>query len=593
MMSIQYRLDFGRFYDHLCDVTMQFNSAEDAPSLSMVTWIAGSYLIREFAKNITQVSYTIAGDDRVYRANKSDKHTFRLDHAKAGDAITVQYEIYCHDLSVRTAFVDQQRIFGNFSSLLLLIKNNQFTPATIELFLSKNFTNIHKNCSIACGLPHDIKHGDDGLTYQFAAMPSFEYLDYPFEIGTQDKFGFDVRDHAGQSIPHRAFIAGRHQADLTRLSHDLQKICQAYIDWLGSAPFADYTFMTMVTGNDYGGLEHINSTALVSPRSDLPSAAEPAVPSSDYQRYLGLCSHEYFHAWWVKTVKPDVMIDNPLIDEAYTPLLWVFEGFTSYFDDLMLLRAGVIDKESYLKLLAAQINRYLQTDGKAHQSVAESSFDTWIKLYRADENTANQGVSYYNKGALVAWLLDATLLENSDGKYRLFDVVKAFYERAHGKPYGMTTDSLDEVISEMMGKDQWQAFYQDYVIGTAPLPIGETLAKFGIDIKASTQTKPWGMTLDEKASGLKIKHLHRNSQASKAGLSFNDVIIAIDGLKASSALLNRQIALQNTTGQAVQVHAFRRDELMTFNVLTTDDDTPATTHKQMSLSGDGGAWLVF
>ena len=590
-MSTRYHIDFKRYYDHLCDVRMQFVADMDAPSLSMVTWIAGSYLIREFAKNITKVIYTIDGID--YRATKSDKHTFRLDHAKSGDTVCVQYEVYCYDLSVRTAFVDSQRIFGNFSSLLLLINHDRYAAAHVSLHIPIAFIHQHPDCMIACGLSHTLTKHSDGWVYDLAPLPAFDYLDYPFEIGTQDVFDFAVTDRDGQVIRHRSFIAGRHQSDLGRLQNDLQKICQAYVDWLGSTPFADYTFMTMVTGNDYGGLEHINSTALVSPRTDLPSIAEPAMPSSDYQRYLGLCSHEYFHAWWVKTVKPDVMIDNPLIDEAYTPLLWVFEGFTSYIDDLMLLRSGVIDQKNYLNLLTAQINRYLQTDGKAHQSVAESSFDTWIKLYRADENTANQGISYYNKGALVAWLLDVTLLELTDGKYRLFDVIKTFYDRSKAKPYALTTQSLGEVIGQMIGDDAWQSFYQQYVIGTTPLPIRETLAKFGVSSQTAHQTKPWGMTVDEKSSGLKIKHLHRDSQASLAGLSFGDVIIAINGLKASNAVLNRQIAHQQATGQAVQVHAFRRDELMVFDVPAVSDAIPATTHEQLSLAGDGGQWLNF
>ena len=193
----------------------------------------------------------------------------------------------------------------------------------------------------------------------------------------------------------------------------------------------------------------------------------------------------------------------------------------------------------------------------------------------------------------MAWLLDVTLLELTDGKYRLFDVIKTFYDRSKAKPYALTTQSLGEVIGQMIGDDAWQSFYQQYVIGTTPLPIRETLAKFGVSSQTAHQTKPWGMTVDEKSSGLKIKHLHRDSQASLAGLSFGDVIIAINGLKASNAVLNRQIAHQQATGQAVQVHAFRRDELMVFDVPAVSDAIPATTHEQLSLAGDGGQWLNF
>lgn len=383
-------------------------------------------------------------------------------------------------------------------------------------------------------------------------------------------------------------MAGRHHGNLHRLKADLTKICQSYVNWLGDAPFSDYTFMTMVTDKDYGGLEHINSTALISPRGDMPAFDEPQIPNEDYQRFLGLCSHEYFHAWWVKTVKPDVMINNPLTEEAYTPLLWVFEGFTSYIDDLMLLVSGVIDKSSYLKLITAQINRYQQTEGLSHQSVAESSFDAWIKLYRTDENTNNQGISYYNKGALVALLLDMMLMDKTDGKYRLFDVIKACYAKTNNQPFGLTTQILGEIIAQMMGQEAWQDFYHRYVIGVDPLPLADYFTKFAIQAKFQDKHKTWGISFNENAHGLTITHVSRQSAASHAGLSYDDTIIAIDGLKATSALLNRLVKHQNTAGSPLTVHAFRRDELLSFTI-----HNQKTIHQTVKLEGDGGLWLNF
>lgn len=585
---MQYLVNFDRFYEHLVDVELQFVSQNDAPKLWLPTWIAGSYLIREFSKHITAVYYLI--DGQQYRAEKINKNTYVLTHAKAGQTIQVQYEVYCHDLSVRTAFVDNTRLFGNFSSLLLFVENRHLESATLALQVPNAFIQQNPNTVIACGLSADITDSDTHRTYTLPSLPAFDYTDFPFEIGTQTQFEFMIDNH-GKQVPHRFFLAGKHYANLPRLASDLQKICQSYISLLGDAPFADYTFMTMVTGNDYGGLEHINSTALVSPRSDMPTADEPTLPSNDYQRFLGLCSHEYFHSWWVKSVRPDVMMDNDLQNESYTPLLWVFEGFTSYIDDLMMLASGVIDKPAYLKLLTAQINRHNQTDGRKHQSVAESSFDTWIKLYRPDENTNNQSVSYYNKGALVAMLLDLTLLEHSDGKYRLFDVVKAFYQKAKnaGGTFGMTTENLSQTICQMIDPAVWQDFYQNYVIGTSELPLEQMLGKFDIEYSQTEQNKIWGMTLDESKLGLKIKHLHRQSQASKAGLSANDIIIAIDGIKASQSVLDKAYKRQNFGKQTINVHAFRRDELMTFDIAA---DLP-TTHTQVALTGTGANWLSF
>lgn len=587
-MNLAYQISFDRFTEHLADVQITHTVVSDAPTFSMVTWIAGSYLIREFSKNITAVYYQIGDEKKQHRAEKIDKKTFVFSKARQGDQLTICYEVYCRDLSVRTAFIDAMRIFGNFTSLLLLPDADKHTQASLTLVVPTAFLVHHPECTIACGLDFECTQTQSGLKYHFDALAAFEYLDFPFEIGTQDTFDFQITKHDQISVPHRFFLAGRHHGDLQRLKTDLTKICQSYVDWLGETPFTDYTFMTMVTDKDYGGLEHINSTALISPRADMPSFGESAVPSGDYQRFLGLCSHEYFHAWWVKTVKPDVMMNNPLTDEAYTPLLWVFEGFTSYIDDLILLVSGVIDKDSYLKLIAAQINRYYQTEGRAHQSVAQSSFDTWIKLYRADENTNNQGISYYNKGALVALLLDMMLMDQTDGKYRLFDVIKACYVKANNQPFGLTTQILGEIIAQMMGQEAWQDFYHRYVIGVDDLPLESYFEKFAISTESQDKDKPWGISFDESAAGLTIKHISRQSAASAAGLAFGDIIIAIDGLKATSALLTQLIKHQDATGLALTVHAFRRDELFSVSI-----KPQKTTHQTVQLKGDGGQWLDF
>ncbi|AWY20892.1 M61 family peptidase [Moraxella bovis] len=592
-IAIHYVLDFTRCHEHLIDVIMSFDVADiersdDGLSLWLPTWIAGSYLVREFSKNITKViAYDEAG--RAYRASKSAKNRYEFADIGQAGRITVHYEVYCHDLSVRTAFVDDSRLFGNFTSLLLMVSDNERASACVHLHVPQSFLAKNQGSSLACGLPHVVREHEQGVGYSLAPKEAFEYYDYPFEFGVQSLFDFTVQV-ADKGVAHRFFIAGRHRADLTRLSADVQKICQSYADLLGDVPFTDYTFMTMVTGSDYGGLEHVNSTALITPRSDLP-VGESDVPSESYQRFLGLCSHEYFHAWWVKSVRPDVMMDSDLQTETYTPLLWVFEGFTSYLDDLMLLVSGVIDRASYFKLITAQINRYYKTDGRRHQSVAESSFDTWIKLYRPDENTANQSVSYYNKGALVALCLDLSLLKHSGDRYRLFDVVKAFYDKSKqsdDKRFGMTDENLSDVISSMMGADAWQDFYHSYVVGTDELPLVSLMGELGAVLDSQQTETAWGMSVDENADGLKIKHLHRGSIASGAGLSVGDVIIAIDGIRASGAGIKSAL----THADSVVVHAFRRDELRTFTVTC---GTP-TRHESVSVRTadyQEKGWLVF
>ena len=579
--DISYQFDFARFLEHLVDVALTFTADTDAPSLWLPAWIPGSYLMREFARNITAVHYEIldsqvvSNDKQIntYRAQKTDKNTWQLPEAQAGQRICVLYEVYCYDLSVRTAYVDQQRLYGNFTSLALAIDGQEQQEVEVDLIVPAAFL-ADKDASLvrlACGLEAVQAQIDKPQIYTLQADSYHELIDHPFEIAEQDSFDFIIQDNSHQTLSHHFYLSGKHSANMGRLQQDVTQICQTYLDWLGDAPFNDYTFMTFASGQDYGGLEHINSTSLITPRRDLPNADEPKVPSSDYQRFLGLCSHEYFHAWWVKTVRPDVMLEVDLRREAFTPLLWVFEGFTSYIDDFMLQASGVIDKASYLKLLAEQINRYYQTPGRTHQSVAESSFDAWIKLYRNDENTGNAGISYYNKGALVALCLDLTLLTKSAGRYRLFDVVKEFYSQAKqkdNKRIGISSADMGAVIGQFMPLADWEEFERRYVNGVEELPLETLLAENGIKIHTNTKETadkniPWGMRCSETPLGLKVNRVNRDSAAAKAGISAYDIIVAIDGIKADA----KQLATLSIATCPVQCHLFRRDELMVVEVV--------------------------
>ncbi|WP_227678730.1 M61 family metallopeptidase [Psychrobacter faecalis] len=580
-----YQFDFARFLEHLVDVALTFTANTDAPSLWLPAWIPGSYLMREFARNITAVHYEIldsqvvSNDKQIntYRAQKTDKNTWQLPEARAAQRIRLHYEVYCYDLSVRTAYVDQQRLYGNFTSLALAIDGQEQQGVEVDLIVPAAFL-ADKDASLvrlACGLEAVQSQIDKLRIYTLQADSYHELIDHPFEFAEQDNFDFIIQDNSHQTLSHHFYLSGKHSANMGRLQQDVTQVCQTYLDWLGDAPFNNYTFMTFASGQDYGGLEHINSTSLITPRRDLPNADEPKVPSADYQRFLGLCSHEYFHAWWVKTVRPDVMLDVDLRREAFTPLLWVFEGFTSYIDDFMLQASGVIDKGSYLRLLAEQINRYYQTPGRAHQSVAESSFDAWIKLYRNDENTGNAGISYYNKGALVALCLDLTLLAKSDGRYRLFDVVKEFYSQAKqndNKRIGISSADMGAVIGQFMPLADWEEFERRYVNDVEELPLEALLVANGIKIHTNTKETadkniPWGMRCSEAPLGLKVNRVSRNSAAAKAGISAHDIIVAIDGIKADT----KQLATFSAATRAVQCHLFRRDELMVVEVLPKAD----------------------
>ena len=605
--KIDYRLDFSRFLEHLVEVCLTFTPNTDCPSLWLPAWIPGSYLMREFARNITAVHYQSQDNEtnrQSYRAQKVDKNTWQLPEAKAGETITVCYEVYCYDLSVRTAYVDQQRLYGNFTSLALAVAGQEQQAIQVSLMMPAAFLvdKEHSRVRLACGLAATSlnrvdTNSEEPQCFMLQAENYHELIDYPFEISEQDTFDFLIQDKNDQALNHRFYLSGRHSANMGRLQQDIAQICQTYLNWLGDAPFDDYTFMTYASGQDYGGLEHINSTSLITPRNDLPSIDESKNPSASYQRFLGLCSHEYFHAWWVKTVRPDVMLDVDLRRESYTPLLWVFEGFTSYIDDFMLQASAVIDKASYLTLLAEQISRYYQTDGRAHQSVAESSFDAWIKLYRSDENTANAGISYYNKGALVALCLDLILLKKSEGHHRIFDVVKTFYEQAKqndNKRIGISSADIGKVIGQYMPIEAWQDFERRYVNGVEELPLDTLLTENGIKMQGSSKAAvdsqvPWGIRSNETPLGLKVNRVQRNSPAASAGISAHDIIVAIDGIKAD----NKQLTMVATASNEIVCHLFRRDELLTVKVLPqncTDNSTLFPHKVSLRFSNDASPY---
>lgn len=546
---LHYQIEFDDYRQHLIHVTLRF-LANPNQELWLPTWIPGSYLIREFSKHIESVK---ASDEagRLLSIKKTEKNRWRLfntDH----ELITVEYDVYAYDLSVRGAYVDQTRLYVNPACVCLGLKDQEQSPCELEIFLPDEL----KHFQIATGLPNK------SLVKGRFTLKSDNYdqlIDSPFELADQTRFSFQAH-----GIPHEFVISGKHSTNLTRLQTDIEKICQTEIQMFGSAPFQNYTFMTMATGSSYGGLEHCNSTSLITPRDDLPKADEAVEPSKDYQRFLGLCSHEYFHSWLVKFIRPGNFSHYDLHKEAYTSLLWIFEGFTSYYDDLVLLRSGVISQQSYLDLLKAQIDRYLQNPGRMIQSVSESSFDAWIKFYRQDENSNNAGTSYYNKGSLVALCLDLGLrLRGSN----LDALMRRLYENTQNG-IQVNDRTIFELCSELTG-DNWIEQINHLINTTDELPLDQLFPEFGLSYTVkSDKALPFGLKVVDKAEGVVVQQLRRDSAAAQAGLSANDVIVAIDGIKASEKLLAKYAKQHGT----FTVYAFRRDELLQFELQAGENE---------------------
>ena len=540
---LHYQIEFDDYRQHLIHVTLRF-VADPTQVLSLPTWIPGSYLIREFSKHIESVrAYDEEG--RLLEIQKFEKNKWRLfntDH----ELITVEYDVYAYDLSVRGAYVDQNRLYVNPACACLGLEGQEDKAVEVELFLPDELEHFQ----LATGMASkSLVKG----RFTLKAKNYAELIDAPFELAEQTRFGFEAN-----GIPHEFVVSGKHAMNAARMQQDIEKICATEISMFGSAPFSNYTFMTMATANSYGGLEHPNSTSLISPREDLPKANEPEEPSEDYQRFLGLCSHEYFHSWLVKFIRPENFVNYDLNKEGYTSLLWIFEGFTSYYDDLILLRSGVISQASYIKLLKTQIDRYLQNPGRFVQSVSESSFDAWVKFYRQDENSNNAGTSYYNKGCLVALCLDLGLRLRGSS---LDALMRKLYENAQ-KGIQVHERTIVELCNELTG-DNWIEQINHLINTTDELPLDQLFPEFGLSYSLKNdKSLPLGLKLVEKPEGVLVQSARRDGAAAQAGLSAHDVIIAIDGLKATMKLVEKYAKQEGS----YSILAFRRDELMSFDV---------------------------
>jgi predicted metalloprotease with PDZ domain len=411
----------------------------------------------------------------------------------------------------------------------------------------------------------------------YTAADYDELIDHPVEMGDFARSSFQAR-----GVLHDIVLTGRQRGDLARLGRDLRRVCEQHIDFFGKpAPMKRYVFLVAALGEGYGGLEHRASTALVCSREDLPRRGEKSV-SERYRSFLGLASHEYFHTWNVKRIKPSAFVPYQLDRESYTTQLWAFEGITSYYDDLALVRCGLIGRKEYLELLGRSITTHLRTPGRAKQSLAESSFDAWIKYYRQDENSPNAIVSYYLKGSLVALCLDLLIRRETAARKSLDDVMRALWLRFGRTGAGVDEDEFEPLAEEVTGV-KLRGHLDRWLRSTDELPLAELLASHGVDMilrpaesssdkggrpAASQDAAPraaFGVRTRAEGKDLVLTHVLEGGAAQEAGLAANDILVAVDGLRPGQGGLDAMLA-KREPGESVTVHAFRRDELMSFEV---------------------------
>jgi predicted metalloprotease with PDZ domain len=374
---------------------------------------------------------------------------------------------------------------------------------------------------------------------------------------------------------HEIAITGRvPKLDLKRVTDDLAKVCETQIRLFEprtkKAPFGHYAFLTLALGEGRSGLEHRNSTALICKRDGLPFAGMRDSTEA-YRSFLGLASHEYFHSWNVKRIRPAAFVPYDLTRENYTCLLWAFEGFTSYYDDLLLARAGLLTAEQYLEELAQTMTTVMQRSSRLKQSLADSSFDAWIKYYRQDENAPNSVLSYYQKGALVALALDLTIRSSTRGRKSLDDVMRLLWTRWRNSPAayrGVDEDEIVEAAETATGLKLARAF-REWTEGTRDPDFAALLAPLGIICeRRAALDEPHFALLGIKAAGrteCRVTHVYDGGAAQDAGVSGGDVLVALNGLRITPGTLDTLLA-RYQPGDAVELLAFRRDELMRFEV---------------------------
>jgi predicted metalloprotease with PDZ domain len=530
-------------------------------ALTLPSWIPGSYLLREFARHIVAIqAKDSAGPVAI---EQTAKGTWIAEVSEGPLVVTAT--IHAYDLSVRGAYFDRQRAFFNGTSLFLMPEGRPDEPVEMSLERPAHAGDWHVATAMSAAAVDEQGFG------RYVAADYDELLDHPFEIGRHR-----VVDFAAAGVPHRFVVAGSFDADLDRVATDLAQLCTAQIDFFGRPPpFPAYTFLGLATGDGYGGLEHRASSSLIFRRDDLPKVGESGVPRN-YQRFLGLASHEYFHSWHIKQSKPAAFMPYPLDRRAHTRLLWVFEGITSYYQERFLLTSGLLGTEAYLCRLSELLTRVYRVPGRHRQSLEQSSFNAWDRLYKPDPNSVNRDVSYYSKGALVALALDLTLRRAEPRRATLDDVVLELWRRFGSQGVGVPEQGFEDLVVELAGAEL-RDFFARAVRSTADLDLVSLLAEFGLSFglrqaegprdtggtppKLEAPRLSLGAGFEPDGAGIRLTAVFDGQPAEAAGLAPGDIIVALDRIRLTGDKLVDRLARYND-GDEIEVSYFRGDELM-------------------------------
>ena len=539
MEAIRYSLSFPAPHTHYVEVSAVVpTSGQTAVEMMMAVWTPGSYLVREYARHVESVTAT-SPDGRELSIEKSAKNRWKIATGGA-PAVTVAYRVYGREMSVRTNWIEAGFAFLNGAATFLTLADGDRRPHEITIVPANHWTRS------ASGLPA----GDEPHHYR---APDFDVLvDSPIVIGNPTVYEFDV-----DGVPHVLVNEGESGVfDGSRAIRDVEAIVREHVRMWGELPYSKYVFINLITESG-GGLEHRNSAVLMTSRWATRTRKA-------YLAWLELASHEFFHVWNIKQLHPIELGPFDYEREAHTRSLWAVEGITEYYGHLMLHRAGLTTLAEFLESLSDKIESLQTTPGRLVQSAAQASYDAWIKLYRPDENTPNTSISYYTKGAVIAFLLDALIRHGSRGARSLDDVMRAAQQQFSG-PRGFTVQQLRGLVEDASSRSL-SKFWADAIDGTAELKYAEALDYFGLRFKPDSalpeRQKAWlGATTKIDEGRLVITQVKRGTPAWRSGLNVDDELLAIDELRVRADRLDQRLE-QYAPGERASLLVARREQLV-------------------------------
>ncbi|MDB4075561.1 MAG: PDZ domain-containing protein [Crocinitomicaceae bacterium] len=551
--NIKYNLKMPKPQNHYFNVEMELDGFKEKElNVKMPIWAPGSYLAREFAKHVNLVK-AFDGNGNAIEVVKTNKNTWCIKKGKAKKVI-VKYEVYSFELTVRTSFLDLTHGFVSGSGVFMYVNDYKADKGQVEVFPHESFSII----TTALKQSQGASAGSESTLFDFENYD--QLVDCPMEIGNQETFSF-----MAAGIKHNVAIYARGNHDIELLKVDMARVVETATAIFGQNPNEEYTFIIHNVVDGQGGLEHVNSTVLSTNRWRY---------QNDYKGFLKLVSHEYFHLWNVKRIRPVELGPFNYDAENYTSLLWVMEGFTSYYEKMILLRSGIWSEKEFLNGMFGSLNYVEGSVGTRVQPVAHASFDAWIKAYRPNENSRNTTMSYYSRGSVVAMFLDAKIIKKYDGKkcldHFMQQVYKEYYEK---KGRGFSESEFKKELEDFLGENMDQ-FYADYINGTKVPNYDEVFSSIGLKVNYAGVSKvDAGVSLSESGGKVEIRSIRSNSPIEEAGLSVNDEIIGANGIRVNKSTLESFFAGMSA-GDVMEILFARGDELFSTDLKMTEYEKP-------------------